>query len=570
MLWAVENEPNLQLQNPLRAGDVALVARSEGLGDFTSVLYIRQHLVDHVQPVLDTFMADRQKRLLYVTGPPGCGKTCFLYLWARLYAVENRMRVLIVQFRENHGILVWVRERNGVLSRAKDDTSIEPTEWKQMVVDILKHNQREGTPFDLCIHVGVIHKLTEGSSMVATLNTAARNNIIKKVIHVTSLAFRLTGGGQLTAGPMSDLVKLAVDSWREQDYQNAVSSQDFMSQMRNSPTNPLFKDAKFLLAQEEEENESALGADTDPNNETLLKVVTAKYFYAGGSARFMFQHNLETLRSDLDDYMKIINTSDWGSFTEEGVASGTPSAVNTLMQQFNKTCTPVSDYVLWRAYEKCQTKLVKSVRAAANSTQNPALAGWAFELEQIEVLRLSYESTAALPVFATNHNGLSFRPTSQAEFNETDVTSGNVQDGTVIWCQKWNQGCFDVALYSNRTLITIQFTLQAVHSLKPQFVRKLRDALLKENFSVDRCVHIGMREDLWDELQFNWETLGTGRQAGDEVAEFQIEVYRSPPMKNEPKLTAEFNLPRDNFLFRGNMWKLPPKRPREDEEEEQE
>jgi hypothetical protein len=61
-------------------------------------------------------------------------------------------------------------------------------------------------------------------------------------------------------------------------------------------------------------------------------------------------------------------------------------------------------------------------------------------------------------VYATNGLGLPFYPTSQAEFNETDLTSGVVQDGTIIiWCQKWNQGCFDVAFYVNDTLITVQF-----------------------------------------------------------------------------------------------------------------
>jgi len=48
------------------------------------------------------------------------------------------------------------------------------------------------------------------------------------------------------------------------------------------------------------------------------------------------------------------------------------------------------------------------------------------------------------PEYATNCKGLSFRPTSEADFDEADGASGVVQDGAVIWCLKWNQGCFDV------------------------------------------------------------------------------------------------------------------------------
>ena len=57
-------------------------------------------------------------------------------------------------------------------------------------------------------------------------------------------------------------------------------------------------------------------------------------------------------------------------------------------------------------------------------------------------------------MYATNRSGLLFFPTSrQAEFDGAGMAPAIVADGTVIWCQKWNQGCFDVALYFEKTLI---------------------------------------------------------------------------------------------------------------------
>ena len=52
---------------------------------------------------------------LYISGPPGCGKTCFLYLWARFVAILEKKRVLIVQFWEQHSCFVWIREPDGNL-----------------------------------------------------------------------------------------------------------------------------------------------------------------------------------------------------------------------------------------------------------------------------------------------------------------------------------------------------------------------------------------------------------------------------------------------------------------------
>jgi hypothetical protein len=115
---------------------------------------------------------------------------------------------------------------------------------------------------------------------------------------------------------------------------------------------------------------------------------------------------------------------------------------------------------------------VKAVKAAAVWSKNPAMKGWAFELEQIELIHMSFESNLSRQNmwtrwwwtwwdqehrrFITNKQGLSFRPDSEIEFDEENLTTiGDVQDGTIIWCLKWNQGCFDVAFYKEKTLFTL-------------------------------------------------------------------------------------------------------------------
>ena len=116
-------------------GDVSLVFRREAEVSTTRVLYIREHLVD-VQKELDDFMERPNKSQMYVTGPPGCGKTCFLYLWARRLSVqEKKKRVLIVQFREKQTCFIWIRERGGALWRMNE--AIRPSKLEEVVSTIL-------------------------------------------------------------------------------------------------------------------------------------------------------------------------------------------------------------------------------------------------------------------------------------------------------------------------------------------------------------------------------------------------------------------------------------------------
>jgi hypothetical protein len=129
------------------------------------------------------------------------------------------------------------------------------------------------------------------------------------------------------------------------------------------------------------------------------KVIEAKYYYAGGSARFMFDCRLSELKSVQDNICCEVWCDDWKYFAQGRVFPSTPTAVNYLMQQFEGNAFPVSKCILFRAYEKCRTELVESVKKTA--VKIPALIAWAFELEQIDLVRLSHQSNPEnLPYFS--------------------------------------------------------------------------------------------------------------------------------------------------------------------------
>lgn len=200
-----DEEPPLP-NAPLEEGSVWPVFCREPDFAWTSTLYIREHLV-HIQSLLDEFIQSDRKNRYYITGPPGCGKTCFLYLWARHFAALNKKRVLIVQFREKDSCFIWIREADGVLWRL--NKSIKASKLEEMVDEIIDKTEEAETPFDLCIHDGVLDGKPICSNMLSMLNTAVTNGAIKKVVHVTSLAFQLSTGGQRLddKGPISRLIR---------------------------------------------------------------------------------------------------------------------------------------------------------------------------------------------------------------------------------------------------------------------------------------------------------------------------------------------------------------------------
>lgn len=583
--FVAETEPPLPTNGSFTASNVYAVRRRESnTVAWDATLFVRKDLVCLEEKVMKEFWTQSKKTTLYVRGPPGSGKTCFFYLWARLRSVQDSKSILVIQFRENAPNYIWIRQAGGELWRAAD--GIEQDALRQRVDEILKAQKDAGKHFDLCIHDGVIQGKQICTSMLSKLNTAVANGRIGKVVHVTSLAFSLSTGGQ-RLDPDGDIVRLSLNSWNLQDYEEAIVCTEFVDRMKSQ----LSKDVAYLAkmqgrgkneprlddaAQHEEKmcvdddigvsrpgdaaNEEYMFVDDDGATKIVswTDVLETKYFWAGGSARFMFEFPLSSLKEELDERCRLVPDNEWKHFVQGAVAPTTPSAVNTLMQQFELTSSPVSKYILFRAYERCKTKLVKAVKAAARNSSNPALKGWAFELEQIDLIRLSVESPQASPEYITNSHGFSFSPGSSIEYDEQTLANGTIsKEGAVIWCMKWNQGCFDIAYCQEKTLVTIQFTVSEEHSLKPNFIRKLREALIEHGVMVDRCLHVGVSDTEDNNFQFKLETSGTGRQRNaEEAPQFTIQAYHSPPLEKKcgtAAFKAQFSTP---ILEEVSMWEL--------------
>ena len=325
-------------------------------------------------------MTSKNKDRLYVTGPPGSGKTSFFLWYATVWAAQNNQRCLMVQYRhlgEPCEILIVDDNKiqRVVLPQIEGKsnnvlTSTDLYRYVQRVVVKEKH-------FDFFVHDGVRQKHDTCSLVVQILN-GSFSKPGQRGMHITSLQFSIKGGD----GRGESIDYMSIDSWKQLDYVSALRCADFKT-----------NNEKRMILEEEDVN-------AIPNNNNKVDdkywaaLIERKFYYAGGSARFVFDYSLHYLVTKiLKKLLEQMNHNNlWDEFAQLTIRPDTNSTVNTLVQIFSHDVFPVSKYILVKAYEHgSRSQLVRAVNAAAETTDNTALKGWVFELDRIDTTRRATE-----------------------------------------------------------------------------------------------------------------------------------------------------------------------------------
>jgi len=358
----------------------------------TPKLFFREHLVEKKKEV-DAFMQSKQKTRLYVAGPPGSGKTSFFLL----YFQQLKKRVLVVQYRDSTSCEIMMIDKNLIKRVSSHALS------RNNLLEVLEQVVQYEAPFDCFVFDGVRQKIQSCISVLAHLNASFGD---RKGIHITSLQFDIKGGD----GTADIDEYMSIYSWEIRDYESA-----YRLGLKTKPEwLELLKDDRSTdvdnAGNEDDTNdaENEDGEDMDTNDAEnkddafFLMLLERKFYYAGGSARFMFDHTMQDLVQVV--FPKLLGRMTrelWTAFSTLCIHAGSDSTVNSMMQVLRPTdpaqrCVfPVSKYILYKAYEECGKELVCAVKAAAIKTNNPSLRGWAFELEQIELIRSAVKEQKA-------------------------------------------------------------------------------------------------------------------------------------------------------------------------------
>jgi hypothetical protein len=421
-----------------------------------------------------------EKLTMYVKGPPGSGKTCFISLWARMLRANEGKRVLMVQTRPSGTCVILILEING------DDSakSCVPENLYSILADLF---QKE--TFDLCIVDGVHQHIPMCMSIVALVKSEHMKT--NKNVIVT-LEWFLPLGEELT-GAHGTVKSIAFASWTESDYDEACKSQllvaypavrkmllaDWEAFVGVDPVQDTEEGAKSdsdeSLTLAEEGGMHASDENSTPEAEKEMQLilrdaVANKYHYAGGSARFMFDLTMTELQDFLGE--AVTRVKDWEKFARGEMAAGEPESVHSLLQKVNVRgrfrSIPVSRYIMLYAYGKARQAVSAVVQGVASATGNMALRGWAFELEQLDLIDKVFERRVQR-CFSVGTQKLQFTITSLAKLSYDGSTLEGSFDtysgygSAFISCLKWNQGCFGIVFCIRETLYTVQFTISQIH-----------------------------------------------------------------------------------------------------------
>ncbi len=483
-------------------GDVVTISRTEEAnGKRLIPLFIREHMVDKLEK-LSQFLNHPFKWKLYMTGSPGCGKTCFFWMWADQLRQRNK-RVLFVQYGKAKSCQIWVLECDARFLLTSPGLHPENTyHVVGQVIDAMTQEER----FDVCICVGVRCNEAECRYLMSELDSRSGKQtemnkwaVISKLVLVTSLQFNVKHGDEFSYGPTGYVANMHFDSWLLADYEMSVQS----ALAKNEHIRSRFlKDWKASSATTSEVND----------DQKLLQAVRQKYHFAGGCARFMFEMSMEQLQTELT---KLCDRNDnWAAFTATGMSLKTAVSVSALMQSFTysgwlMTCTPVSKYVLIRAYDSGRSKVTNAVKEVASTTNNPTLRDWAFQLSQFDIISSALASkrtgySRLLPAAAVKSSKLTFFPKAENIFNGSTI-EGDVVNGSVIRGE-FNQGVFETAIYFDKTLVSIQFTGSEEQALYLEFLSSVFTALVQKRVAVKRMVHLAIvATEVYDDFVFEGE-----------------------------------------------------------------
>lgn len=484
-------------------------------------------------------MISKAVQRLFVSGAPGAGKTSFFFVYA-LHWVQKHpdKKCLIIQYRELSRCEFFVVESN-CIKRYPEHVP------HPLVTQALK-SFTASESFSFFMVDGVRQNIVLCSDIIAFLTGELPE---AKGIYTSSLQFRIrTGDGTFKSDQFMD-----VYSWSLEDYMLACNARFMATEELLDMLKP-YSSTHCHVVSDGVENGAGAGEDTGDTGQSatkesyLIELLERKFYYAGGSARFMFEDTTEGLVKNC--FPKLIAATSpelWRQFASSEISMGSNYTMNTLMQVlpagegYEQSPFPVSRYVMLKAYEKCGQELVKAVRAASDATKNPVLRGFAFELEQIDLLERSRKVKKAV----ANETSTIVLPTSGEKAIYDGYHLSNLPQGSsfLIECLKWNQGCYDSALYHDQTLVTIQFTLQKTHTLKVSYIRCLIRALEAAKKNVRDVSHVAIVEDRQIAEVFTFEEPeGVGFEDSSNI-EFEVDLLWSSKLSMEEagslKLGAE-------------------------------
>ncbi|CAM6093753.1 unnamed protein product [Calypogeia fissa] len=401
------------------------------------VLYRRENvnaLFTFLEDVLYTRTDDNNPyKLAWILGPPGVGKSFPVFAFTRSLPVSEWSVTWIHSSSRGERFSLYHRDNTGIR------TEKFKLENRHEYLNQLKVENK---------HLLVLDGFTNGTTnntMRTTCEFWLKNDFeMRRLFVVCSMASRFKSSSRGDDMRLN-VTDFTVSSWTLGEYKAALE-----------------KPALYATVQEK------LKTDTDKSSDELVE---SKYYFAGGSARYMFLMYTDEVKKDLN--LAIENVSDIRALAAGRTGVSSPGFVHRLISFQDGIRGIVSQYAANGLAIKLGTELVEHFTRIYRWKLSLPMKGFLFEMWFFAKLSgdgLSYDMIDGRP------GG------TWAKSNPVDMPSKNekLSPESPTWFQPaWNNGGYD-AVYvdpQTKTVRFVQITLNNHHSFKIEFFERFLNRL---------------------------------------------------------------------------------------------
>jgi len=291
----------------------------------------------------------------------------------------------------------------------------------------------------------------------------------RKFIVVSSYKFHV----KLEDLQQNNAIEIQSYGWLESEYQSACNDENFYNSV-----------LKHLDASEQDCN------DKDDK-------ITAKYYFAGHSARWMFSFHTIDVQKEITHYVNQV-TNFYDLFSgNEGLRRKTSinQLVTSLLEDINSAPIHllISQHTTRLLANKSKNEFLKAATTYAHQIGNLSFDGWIFQLDFLNRIR------PPEPISIINEKGSeeSWEVVSSIDFIEpSELQKPLLKDAICHGCWliplRINQGCYDVLQLlfdessKNWILRMVQLTVAKKHSLKLIYVIHVINALAEVDINISK------------------------------------------------------------------------------------
>jgi hypothetical protein len=279
---------------------------------------------------------------------------------------------------------------------------------------------------------------------------------INRLILVSSLQVNL----RIEDYQAIQMKEIRSSGWSIEEYEAACADEEFLASIQSN-----------------------LDADSEATD--IKEKISAKYFIAGASVRWMFAFNTKKAVYDIKE---CINKTDNINVIMQGLAGNRRNIiVNHLLTVTKENAsTIVSQFVARELARRCDSAFIRQVTIVAATLQNASFDGWLFQMDFLS--RLTLAVAHQTPLTFTNSTEQWYASAEYQFYDESELEDKlpywNTRDNTWYIPTKINQGCYDVLQLCGTTLRMVQITVASQHSLKLHYLIRVIEILYKLKINI--------------------------------------------------------------------------------------